>query len=169
MKNIILYDVKEEEKENWVKFQSYNFQIEVKKFLTIEQIKEIVDGVLSYDNETEAMIFYYCVLAEFATNIDISQFKDDNDMIDASAIYNALAENCLLDFVSMITNISDVERIIRKERDVYKVAVSLAESIGESLQGFNTKEFTEAMGQLKEIADRPNIIDFDNAKAKKKK
>ena len=59
--------------------------------------------------------------------------------------------------------------IQKEERSVYKVALSLADAIKESIGNFDTKELANSIGQLKEIADRPNVIDFDKASKGKKK
>jgi DNA modification methylase len=170
MKNIILYDIKEEEKENWRTYVGReDFQIEVKKFLTVEQISEIIESTLNSKDETESMLIYYALLVEFCTNIDIEQFRDEDDLINASKIYNVLAENGLTEFDSFIYNIGDVWEIQKEERSVYKVALSLADAIKESIGNFDTKELANSIGQLKEIADRPNVIDFDKASKGKKK
>ena len=170
MKNLILFDIDKEDKENWITYQNKDktFQIEVKKFLTLEQINEIVNLMLATDSIGRLLI-KTTMLTELCTNIDIKQFLGEDEKINTSELYDSLAENGLLYFDSEISNANEIDRLIKQEESTYRVALNLTKSIEESLNKVNTKELLGAVTQLQGMAnENGQVIDFNNAKNKKK-
>jgi hypothetical protein len=113
--------IKLKEIESESKYIDFNNDIKVKTFLTIEEINEIVNRMISEEDPIKRMVIYYSSLVEFCTNIDLEQFKDENDFVKADEVYDCLAENQLLSLDFYIDNVSHIKEIMSKLESTYNV------------------------------------------------
>ena len=147
--------IKLKEIESESKYIDFNDVIKVKTFLTIEEINEIVNRMISEEDPIKRMVIYYSSLVEFCTNIDLEQFKDENDFVKADEVYDCLAENQLLNLEFEIDNVDHIDRIMAKLESTYNVikgAVSELSTNTDSTQLLKTlSEATETLQNQQKI------------------
>jgi len=147
--------IKLKEIESESKYIDFNNAIKVKTFLTIEEINEIVNRMISEEDPIKRMVIYYSSLVEFCTNIDLEQFKDENDFVKADEVYDCLAENQLLSLDFYIDNVSHIDDIMSKLESTYNVikgAVSELSKNTDSTQLLKTlSEATETLQKQQKI------------------
>lgn len=125
-------------------------ELMVKRFLTIEEIGEVVANCLSQTDPLKRRIMYYSTLVDVATNIDISQFVGEDELISGDKIYNALAENELLDFDNVITNAHHIYLTIKETESVSNVVKGAIEELGTNMNSADiVKSLTDATNELK--------------------
>ena len=147
--------IKLKEIESESKYIDFNNVIKVKTFLTIEEINEIVNRMISEEDPIKRMVIYYSSLVEFCTNIDLEQFKDENGFVKADEVYDCLAENQLLSLDFYIDNIGHIDDIMEKLESTYNVikgAVSELSTNTDSTQLLKTlSEATETLQNQQKI------------------
>ena len=130
----------------------------VKKFLTIEELGEIINNCLAQTDPLKRKIVYYSALVEFATNVDMEQFVNQEGKIDADAIYNMLAENELFEFDNEITNVYHVWDVIYEVESPYNI---IKGAVAELVKGGNTKELLATLAEAQQNLKEQEAIHAD--------
>jgi hypothetical protein len=85
-----LRQLDENEKDLFVNVKTKTDGIMVKKFLTVKEAQNITCILLSQKHTLGRKITLICKLIEYCTNIDLSDFTDDNGDINGEKLYDEL-------------------------------------------------------------------------------
>ena len=132
-----------------------------RNYLTSEEFAFIVNEVCKHENAVEREIVKIGLIAQLLIE-DLGEFKNCNEIYD-----KVVAED--IDFYTII-NYASLEDIIEKETGMVKIVKDfvndMTERIVKSVEGL---DLNNAVSQLKEIADKDNIIDINKPKRGRKK
>ena len=151
------FTTKEIDKELDEQYLDYG-DIRVKKFLTIEEIYTVVKNCLEQQEPLKRIMVYYSSLTELATNVDVSEFIDENNMISAYKVYDTLAENGLLEFDDLISNSYHIHLAIEKVESIYNVAKGAVEELKNTA---NPKEMMESLAEATKTLKEQEAIHED--------
>lgn len=126
----------------------------VKTFLTIEEISDITNSCLSENDAIKRMIIKLAKMVEYATNVDLANFKKEDETIDADMIYNTFAEKNWLEFVYRVTNYEDISNIMYDVENTYNVLKAFANNMEQQLAKIDTKEMVNGL--------KNTLVDFKN-------
>lgn len=132
-----------------------------RNYLTSEEFAFIVNEVCKHEDAVEREIVKIGLIAQLLIE-DLGEFKNCNEIYD-----KVVAED--IDFYTII-NYASLEDIIEKETGMVKIVKDfvndMTERIVKSVEGL---DLNNAVSQLKEIADKDNIIDINKPKRGRKK
>ena len=123
----------------------FGIDLMVKRFLTIEEVGEVVNNCLSQTDPLKRRIVYYSSLVELATNIDIEQFINEENLINADQVYNVLAENELFGFADEISNVYDIMMTIHDVESPYNIIKGAVEELGKNV---NSDELVKSLADV---------------------
>ena len=132
-----------------------------RNYLTSEEFAFIVNEVCKHENAVEREIVKIGLIAQLLIE-DLGEFESCNDIYD-----KVIAED--IDFYTII-NYASLEDIIEKETGITKVIKDFVNDMSERItKSVENLDLNGAVNQLKEIADKDNIIDITKAKRGRKK
>lgn len=132
----------------------------LKNYLTSEELAFIVNEVIKHDNAVEREIVKIALIAQLLID-DLGEFENCNDVYD-----KVVSEN--IDF-SIVFNYNALNKMIDEEVGMTKVIKDfvndMTEKITKSVEGL---DLNSAVSQLKEIADKDNIVNISKPKSGRK-
>ena len=132
-----------------------------RNYLTSEEFAFIVNEVCKHDNAVEREIVKIGLIAQLLIE-DLGEFKNCNEIYD-----KVVAED--IDFYTII-NYATLEDIIEKETGMVKIIKDFVNDMSERItKSVENLDLNGAVSQLKEIADKDNIIDINKPKRGRKK
>ena len=132
-----------------------------RNYLTSEEFAFIVNEVCKHEDAVEREIVKIGLIAQLLIE-DLGEFKNCNEIYD-----KVVAED--IDFYTII-NYATLEDIIEKETGMVKIIKDFVNDMSERItKSVENLDLNGAVSQLKEIADKDNIIDINKPKRGRKK
>ena len=132
-----------------------------RNYLTSEEFAFIVNEVCKHEDAVEREIVKIGLIAQLLIE-DLGEFKNCNEIYD-----KVVAED--IDFYTII-NYATLEDIIEKETGMVKIIKDFVNDMSERItKSVENLDLNGAVSQLKEIADKDNIIDINKHKRGRKK
>ena len=132
-----------------------------RNYLTSEELAFIVNEVCKHEDAVEREIVKIGLIAQLLVE-DLGEFESCNDVYD-----KVIAED--IDFYTII-NYASLEDIIEKETGMVKIVKDFVNDMSERItKSVENLDLNGAVSQLKEIADKDNIVDISKHKRGRKK
>lgn len=132
-----------------------------RNYLTSEELAFIVNEVCKHEDAVEREIVKIGLIAQLLVE-DLGEFESCNDIYD-----KVIAED--VDFYTII-NYATLEDIIEKETGMVKIVKDFVNDMSERItKSVENLDLNGTISQLKEIADKDNIVDINKPKRGRKK
>ena len=136
------------------RYESFENGIKIKPFYTWVEKADIFDTMKAQDNEVLRDMALVVKTAEYCTNIDFSNAKDDAEKYDIVAELRLIEE-----FKINIDEYMDMPKLVEREESTYKALTSIISSVNNMLKDFDMSKIQEGFNGLGGV-----IADVNNNK-----